>query len=319
MPSWPTGQGSVGAGEDSALTADGVCAPLHPDFIKDGASFLTGRESVLTAAQPDPCGELLPPITPDGFLWLNNKLSPTGLMTKDGSNRVSTWVNQFTGVSAAVDATSEDAPGVPEPVSQWPVWTPTQQNGLPMMAWSRAAFTHMHGHYPLGTFNKPTADGAPVSILAVVRVSNPNPTGGMFLTLRRNNDDLECGLYNYGGPSGYQAPMTCAQQNKGVIFGHGLTVDIFDFSGQTLILAYQYFGPGIRPVIRINGVAPSLYQVDTNLVAYTGDSGYSVGFCNAVFDEIWDGYIGEILGYIGTDAATFAAAETYLNAKWAVY
>jgi len=265
------------------------------------------------------CEEAAPPLE-DGFLWLNNThASPPSMMTRDGSNRVSTWFNQFTGVSAAVDAVSEDSPGIPTPVSQWPVWTPGVQNGLPMMFWERAQFTHMHGHYPAATFNKPTANGAPVSILAVVRVSNPNPTGGMFLTLRRNNDDLECGLYNYGGPGGYQAPLTCAQQNKGVIFGHGLTVDIYDFSGQTLILAYQYFGPGIAPIIRINGAPRSLYQVDTNLVAYTGDSGYSVGFCNAVFDEIWDGYIGEILGYIGTDAATFAAAETYLNTKWGVY
>lgn len=63
MPSWLTGTGSVETGNDSALTATGVCAPLHPDFIKDGTSFLTGQESVLTATTPPTCespGECLP-------------------------------------------------------------------------------------------------------------------------------------------------------------------------------------------------------------------------------------------------------------------
>ncbi len=316
MPSWLTGQGSVLSGNDSALTATGVCAPLHPDFIKDGASFLTGQESVLTATTPPAC-ELLPPIIPDGFLWLNNKVSPTGLMTKDSSNRVSTWFNQFTGPSAAVDAKSEQSPGVPTPVGQWPVWTEALQNGLPGMAWSQPNSTHMHGLYVPGTFNKPTADNAPVTILGVVRVADN--IGGMMLTLRLNNNDLECGLFTRGGGA-FQIPMSSAQDTSGTIFAAGANVPIvYDFTGQTLLLSFTYFGGGISPIVRINGVTKQLFTPSTSLIAYAGNSGYSVGFCNANFNSIWRGHIFEILGYLGTDAAVRTAAETYLNTKWAVY
>ena len=317
MPSWLTGIGSVPSGDDSALTATGVCAPLHPDFIKDGASFLTGTESVLTAATPDPC-ELLPPIIPDGFLWLNNKLSPDGLMVKDGSNRVSNWINQFTGVHAAVNALAESSPGVPMPVGEWPVWAPNLQNGLPGMVWSQPASTHLHGNYPLGTTNKPTADNAPVTILGVVRVADA--IGGMMLTLRLNNDDLECGVFKrtlLGGT--FQIPMSSSQDGNGVIFGHGLTPDVYDFTGQTLVVSYTFFGGGIAPIVRFNGAVVSLYSVDTTLRPYLGESGYSVGYCNANFNSIWRGNIFEILGYLGTDTAVRTAAEEYLNAKWAVY
>ncbi len=263
------------------------------------------------------CGEGPPDINTDGFLWLNNTVaSPATMMTKDGSNRVSTWFNQVTGPHAAVDSKSEDSPGVPTPAGQWPVWTPATQNGLPMMAWSLAAFTHMHGLYVPGTFNKPTADNAPVTILAVVRVADN--IGGMALTLRLNNNDLECGLFTRGGGS-FQIPMSSAQDTAGVIFGHGLTPDVFDFTGRTLLCEWVFNGGGVAPQIYINGVLQSLYSVDTTLQAYAGNSGYSVGFCNANFNSIWRGFLGEIIGYLGTDATRRVGARTYLNAKWRVY
>jgi hypothetical protein len=59
MPSWLTGTVSVETGSDSVETAFGECAPFPDEMIKDGASYLTGTESVLTAAQPPDC--LTPP------------------------------------------------------------------------------------------------------------------------------------------------------------------------------------------------------------------------------------------------------------------
>ncbi len=291
-------------------SAGGHATLGRPDCQPDGHQTADGHATI---ARPSCFDELLPPIVPDGFLWLNNKVSPTGLMTKDSSNRVSTWFNQFTGIHAAVDAKSEQSPGVPTPVGQWPVWTPATQNGLPMMAWSQPNSTHMHGLYVPGTFNKPTADNAPVTILGVVRVADN--IGGMMLTLRLNNNDLECGLFTRGGGA-FQIPMSSAQDTSGVIFGHGLVPDVYDFTGQTLLLSFTFYGGGIGPIVRINRATRSLYAVDTTLIGYAGNSGYSVGFCNANFNSIWRGFIGEILGYLGTDVGIRTAAENYLATKW---
>ncbi len=230
MPSWLTGSGSALTGNDSALTATGVCAPLHPDFIKDGASFLTGSESVLTATTPPACEEPHPPIVDDGFLWLNNKVDPAGLMVKDGSDRLTTWINQFTGPHAAVDSQSADAHGVPIANSQKAVWTQNVQNGLPGMLWSRAAFTNQNAIYPDGTLNKPTADNEPVTILAVVRPFDLQ--GGHVLTLRLNNVDCEFMLEHYQPAPTYQQPMSAAQDVQGVLFEEGL----IDYSNQTLLI-----------------------------------------------------------------------------------
>lgn len=59
-----TGSTSVGAGAGSVATAGGDCPPAPGLFITDGASLRTGRESVLTAGAPDPCGPTPPPIPP---------------------------------------------------------------------------------------------------------------------------------------------------------------------------------------------------------------------------------------------------------------
>ncbi len=54
--SFQTGVGtSVETGTGSAETATGVCAPAPGLWLTDGASFVTGSESVLTATEPPAC------------------------------------------------------------------------------------------------------------------------------------------------------------------------------------------------------------------------------------------------------------------------
>ncbi len=267
-----------------------------------------------TIARPSCFSELLPPIIDDGFLWLNNKLDPTGLLVKDGSNRATLWINQFTGPHAALDSPSKDSNGVVLPVGQWPVWTPGAAggNGLPGMLWSRAAFTNQNTAYPPGTLNKPSADNAAVTILAVVRPFDLQ--GGHVLTLRLNNLDCEFMLEHYGPNPAYQQGSSAAQDAQGTLFDIGL----IDYSNQTVLVDWTFYGPFLRPDIFINGTLRPLLAPGTTQAGYAGVSGYSVGFCNAVFSRNWNGYIFEILGYLGTDTTVRAAARSYLARKWGI-
>ncbi len=291
-------------------TAGGHATLGRPDCQPDAHPTGDGHPTIASHRCIE--GELLPPINDDGFLWLNNKVDPSGLLVKDGSNRTSLWINQFTGPSAAVDSPSQDAHGVALPVGQWPVWTPGAQGTLPGMLWSRAAFTNQNAIYPNGTLNKPSADSAPVTILAVVRPFDLQ--GGHVLTLRLNNLDCEFMLEHYGPNPLFQQGSSAAQDAQGTLFQQGL----IDYSNQTVLVDWTFYGPFLRPDIFINGTLRPLLAPGTTQAGYAGVSGYSVGFCNAVFSRNWNGYIFEILGYLGTDTTVRAAARSYLARKWGI-
>lgn len=315
MPSWLTGTVSELTGNDSVLTGAGVCPPFPDEMIADGASFPTGvTDSVLTATTPPACGPAPPdPEDPDGFLWLNNLANSTGLVVKDGSDRVTNWINQFTGIHAAVDSESQDAHGVPlSPNTLWPVWTPNAQNGLPGMLWTRAAGTNMNGTYPGGTLNKPSADGAPITIFAVVQSFDIQ--GGAILTLRLNNPDFETMMWLYGPAPGFQQGSSSAQDANGTLFDDG----IINYANQTILVDWTYYDAVTPMEIFVNGVQRPLYSTGLQ-PAYSGVSGYSVGFCNAIFSRNWNGYLYEILGYLGADSARRTETRAYLNDKWSIY
>lgn len=239
-------------------------------------------------------------------------------MTVDGSNRTVKWINQF---PPLLDADNNDSFGFTLPVGQWPVWTPNVRNSLGAMMWSRAAHTNLNHYYPDPGPPRPTDNNEPVMLLAVVGVADN--IGGNVLTYRFNNNDLEFGLFTRAGGA-YQIPMSNAQDAVGVVFGHGSTVDVYDFTGQQLLCDWSYFGPGIAPEIGIDGTLKSLYQDGLTMQGYGGNSGYTVGATNANFNSIWNGPIMEILGYrfgtfanmIANYASVRADARGYLARKW---
>ncbi len=308
MPSWLTGSGSALTGNDSALTATGVCAPLHPDFIKDGASFLTGNESVLTATTPVPCNEP-PGFDRGGLFWYKADAG----VTKNGSNQVSLWADQWPN---HYDMSPQDSGGTIAGVGQWPVWTPNLQNGLPGLIWTPCygCFngTLMQHIFPNGTLNKPTADDAPVTILAVAAMTDLR--GGVIMTFRMNVLDYEVGMRQNGL---YQLPVS---NNGDAPAGYSLTQN---YVGQGAILMdWEYYGQAGVPKARVNvnAVARSFLAGSIeSLVAYNGVSGFSIGYRNANLQYSWPGPIYEIIGYLGTDPATITEARAYLNEKWAVY
>jgi hypothetical protein len=170
----------------------------------------------------------------------------------------------------------------------------------------------MNTAYPPGTFNKPTANNAPVTILAVVRSFDLQ--GGHVLTLRLNNLDCEFMMEHYGPAPAFQIPMSAAQDVQGVLFNDG----IVNYSNQTVLIDWTFKGGGVVPDVFVDGTQRPLLPPGNTMGAYAGVSGYSVGFCNATFNRNWNGYLFEILGYIGQDVGVRAAARTYLARKWGI-
>lgn len=294
MPSWITGTVSVQTGNDSVPTAAGVCPPFPDEMIKDGASFPTGgTDSVLTATTPPDCDVEPTPWEEDGFFWVKS-YGGTDQFIKDGSNRVSKWINQF---PPDIDPEAVNDTGVPLPNVERPVWTSVVPGASrSMFRWNKTAGpvtsvgTNLNKIYPPSTLNEPTADGAPVTFYAVVMFLDS--AGGNVVTLRLNNADCEMGYRRYDNAE--SIPISSAQD------GHAYFTPRIDYSNQLILLKWEYNGgsPASAPKFYVNGVqiAMSSSQLIQN---YTGISGMTIGHCNASGNESPDAYFGEILGYRG--------------------
>lgn len=333
LGSMDTGSIGVDTGSDSVDTACGTCAVAPPDLITDGASMQTGSESIDTATNPSACGSGIISAPPAGFLWLRADDSLPAYMTKNGSDQLSRWINQF---PPAIDVEAQNVFGVPTPNSQRPVYmaglAPNGRGGLHLDG-SKSQF--LLKRYPNGTLNQPTADGEPLLIMAVVRPSAAmvdNTFYGTALTMRHTNEDLECSLrradiFLYGK---VQIPMSSAQNAHAHYIGTGTapypngTAFVTDYGNQMLLMTWQWLGVGNDPnsVVRINGAGlPEFTFSATAMLPYDGVSGYAVGFCNANAGSYWDGDLFEFLGYRGADALDpdiYHDAFQYLNQGWSL-
>lgn len=250
----------------------------------------------------------------DGFLWLRGDTNSAEYLTANGSNQVSLWQNQF---PPAISPEAIDVQGDPLPTAEWPVWHPDIQNGLGAVRWTRANGTNMNKVYPEGTLNQPTNDGEPVLVVAVVRPTDMY--GGMVMTLRMNGTDCEFSNRYYNPAPLYQCPMSSNRDNDGVLW-----TSFVDYTDQTLLMDWMFFGGGIVPDINVNEVNRELLAPATTMLNYTGLAGYSIGFNNATFAGWWEGYIMELIAYrFGTYAYAVAnyearrrRARLYLKAKW---
>lgn len=230
-------------------------------------------------------------------------------VTKNASNQVSKWADQS---GNGLDVTPVTSFGGLLATSQWPVYTTNVINGLPGLLYSHAAVTAMQHLYDAGTLNKPTADGAPFMALALVKMASL--FGGYVVTLRLNDFDLEFGMRktNLFLIGNCQIPVSSAQDS-----GAKIVQPVIDYTGLPLAMDWQWFGASSNPqaAARINTSQlrwASAYA--SNSSNYSGESGFSIGYCNAN-NEALDGYITEVIAYAGTDSATLAGARAYMNKR----
>lgn len=225
-------------------------------------------------------------------------------VTANGSNQVSEWADQTVN---HFDMLPQDSGGTTQPTSSWPVLTPNAINGRAAMLYNGSS-TLLQCIFPNGTTNKPSPDGAPVQVAAVVKA---NGNGGTICTLRLNNDDLEFDIFNHLG----ETQIFCSAQDA-----RNMRIIPPDSSlfGVNLLAAWQFYGAGVAPVgaFQANGVSKTLGTSSSPITNYSGNSGFSIGYVNAVFGRVFNGYIGEVIGYLGTDPTVAAAALAYLKAKW---
>lgn len=320
---------SLLTGDDSVLTGAGVCPTAPPLLVKDAASMLTGFESILTAGNPTDCGSTIVSRPPDGFIWYRGDSNDAAYMTVDGSNRISRLINQF---PPDIDVTAVNSFGVALPNTQWPTWAANELNGLGGVTLDGSKSQFLNKIYPVGTLNMPTADGEPLRVLAVVRPNGLQSGGarGTLLTMRMTNDDFECclrvaSIFLFGE---VQIPVSSAQNSKAQYIGTGSgpfplgTALVTDYSDQNLLMDWTYRGVGSNPtaVARHNGEGFPLFDFSpTAVFPYTGVSGMSFGYCNAVDSCFWNGKFFELLVYKGADALDpdiGNEAWEYLNQKW---
>lgn len=311
LGSFLTGVGSEPTGNDSVLTAAGVCAPFPGQFITDGASQLTSRfQTVLTAAQ-NFCGPILPPnIVAKLVYWFK----PDVGVTQNGSNQVSLWKDQS---GNARDILPQNSLGSLRPTSQWPVFTPSVfPSGLAGMTYVKGigpnTGTLMTWVPPGNPPNQPTADGAGVTMLGFGMATGiDGPNGGVFATLRLTSFDLELG-YRVGSQPTLGTCTFYVSTNA----DHNAFLDLgaVSYNNQVIVLAAEYTGATAIPsFLLINGVQHTMTGTpDTGLANYSGNSGFGIGWIPSVDAGHFPGKLGEQMCYLGVNRADTLAANKYM-------
>jgi len=259
-----------------------------------------------------------------GFLWLRGKELIPQFMDVENDDQVVLWKNQF---PPDLDQAAVNSFNVPLLPIQRPVWTPNVTNGLGMLQWETLKSTSLSKVYPIDqgpVFNEPTNDGEPILMHAVVHFDDGN--GGNIVTLRMTSPyDLEFCMRVYLPVAGKQLGITSDQDAFGYVFSDG----IVDYTGQTILITWEYWGSTIAganpiPNVYINGVLRPLDPAWGPIGPYDGVVGMSIGFVNATANGWPNAKIGEVLGYRGgtyaNAAATFpsirAASTAYLMEEW---
>lgn len=244
------------------------------------------------------CGNTLPP-GPErgGFFWYNARLSE---QTLNGSDQSQQWNDIWPN---AYHQLPQNAAGVLAGVSQWPVKTPNiTPSGEPGMeySWLGPGDFGCTLTQCLQTVTQ-LPDDAPYFVTAIV---TPKGTrGGFVCTMRLTVPDLEMSLRQFNGP--YQIVLS-SQTNT-----QNYYTPLVDYTMQTIVCSWIFFGsaPVQQCLFRVNGVNISITPF-LGLAPYTGLRGFSIGYCNAVF-EGFDGFITDVRGYLGTDMATVLASEAW--------
>lgn len=239
-------------------------------------------------------------------------------VTANGSNQVNLWKDQ---TPNHFDVIPIDNLGNPAGTANWPVFTPNVVNGLPGLLWNGAPGGVGSGTYlqyvpnpSLPPPNVPTVDDAPVTVLALVHALSFN--GGVVFCMRLRNQDLECGmrLAHIFGIGATQIPISNSQD----VGTWKNTLTNVDYTGLDVVMEWRYYGAAANPqaAVFVNGVnIPFNLGTSDTMSGYSGQSGFSIGYCQAVDgtnNTTWNGYITETIGYLGTDDATAVAARKYL-------
>lgn len=231
-------------------------------------------------------------------------------VTANAAGQVSNWADQG---PHGWDVQPIASTGGMGPTSVWPVFHTNVINGLPGLLFTADGggfgSTLLQHVYDSGAVNLPTADGAPVTALALVKFADLN--GGTVCTLRLNNPDLEFGM-RYIAKWDFQAPLSTGQDGVPVF-----ATPFVDYTNQPLVLDWVYYGASPpEPIVHANGAFIQLVP-GHELQAYAGEVGFSIGYCNAAFGSgnsanAMNGYIEEVMLYGGTDLGQLAQSRSYL-------
>lgn len=245
----------------------------------------------------------LPPPSPPGspLFWYKGDAG----VTMDGFSRVSGWADQ---TPNHFDMSPQNSFGFPLPTAAWPVFTPNVINGIPGMLYDGAA-TALQCLFAPGA-GMPTPDDAPVTVLALVKANSY--LGGAVCTLRLSANDLQLGMI-YDTPSGLPGPAAEPVRCRGSKF----IIPPVDYTNVVTVMDWEWYGSTktVQCACTVNGVPQVIDSRSFTCGAYDGENGFSIGYVSSSYSKVWNGYIVEVIGYLGTDAATITAARNYLNKR----
>lgn len=245
----------------------------------------------------------LPPPSPPGspLFWYKGDAG----VTMDGFSRVSGWADQ---TANHFDMSPQNSFGFPLPTGAWPVFTPNVVNGIPGMLYDGAA-TALQCLFAPGA-GMPTPDDAPVTVLALVKANSY--LGGAVCTLRLSANDLQLGMI-YDTPSGLPGPAAEPIRCRGSKF----IIPPIDYTNVVTVMDWEWYGSTktVQCACTVNGVPQVIDSRSFTCGAYDGENGFSIGYVSSSYSKVWNGYIVEVIGYLGTDAATITAARNYLNKR----
>jgi hypothetical protein len=197
-----------------------------------------------------------------------------------------------------------------------PTWVPNVMNGLPGLLGGPGATVGSMGYNdPRGgaaTPHRPTQDGAPRMVFALVKQHATAPTngpGGIICAFRNSAEDLEFGLWTNGG-------RQMVVNNTGQWFD--VAPPIVNYEDQDLVISWTWRGAtAATPIsVDINGVSLTGAAAPSPIANDTGNNGFHIGGAGAFGDgRPYAGYIVEVIAYLGTNPITKKAALAYLNER----
>lgn len=228
---------------------------------------------------------------PDGLgFWLNSEAG----ITKDSSNRVTSWVDQ--GANGYVFL-AQNGIGVPVTDPDKPVWTPNVINGLPALDFT--GFSRILQYL----ISDPFAPGAPRTVLALCK--QVTSIGGALVTFKKTVPHFACTMWDNG--SGHQFGADWGVSN------YQLNAKV-DYSNVVTVVDWTLDAGALT--VNVNGVRRAGAGTPSN---ETGFTAITIGNINVYGGTpTGGGYVGfitEILCYVGNNPATTAAARTYLMTR----
>lgn len=257
--------------------------------------------------RPGPTPVPAPPL--DGMLfWFK---ADAGI-TMNGSNRVGLWSDQTANHYDVSNVTGLDA--------FKPLWTSDAQNGLPMLDWGkRIEFDSSNYKFLYRIITTPDPD--PIKVvgarthLAVIRPTtwlvDATKVGGIVVNEWGAAYTFDSEMLVYGG-----------QQRAADDGGYFWQLNsVVDYANTPIIVAWEWPGPGSTYMnIYVNGVLRPGFYPGGNIIRTPagGVLRLTIGmeYGNSYTSPVFNGMIGEVMGYAGVNPIATAAATAYLRAKW---